>query len=448
MNPARIPTAETPAPFHPASSFDYLPREALRGLQSQRLRQQVAHAYEQVTLYRQRMHKQGVTPDEIRRLEDLVQLPFTTRADLSSENPLGMLAMRMRDVVRMHAADRAPGKPVVVFHTRRDLNAWHEVLARSLACAGLRPGDVVMNACAHHFFPEGLALHVAAESLDATLVPSTTGDVDRQIALLKEFGVSVILCTPSYFLYLLERAEKTRVPWNELSLRAAIFVGEPWGEDVRRRVEQAAAVRAYDVYGLPEILGPGIGAECCHQGLHLFEDHFYPEIIDPKTGQPVADGEEGELVLTALVREAIPLIRYRTGDRTALLTEPCPCGRTLRRIRRIERRSEETLAIQGVQVFPAQIEAVLKAVGGAMPPYRIVHAAERGVDRLEVQVEVTPQIFRDQVGAMEGLQERLMQEIERTVGVRVPVRFVEPHAITRSWGRPQRVLHQGGSEAQ
>jgi phenylacetate-CoA ligase len=332
-----------------------------------------------------------------------------------------------------------------VASTRRDLEVWTEVIVRSLASCGIQRGDIIQNACGYSLFTDGLGLHHGAGTLGATVIPGFSGDTDRQIMVMKDFGVSAICCTPSYFLYLAERAEKISVDLRELPVRAVVLVGGPWSEAMRRRIEESAAVKAYDIYGLPEIIGPGVGAECSHQdGLHIFEDHFYPEIIDPGTGEPLSDGQEGELVLTTLSKEAMPMIRYRTPDLAAILPEPCRCGRTMRRIRRIARRGDDTCVLQGVTVFPSQIEAALLAVEGTVPHYQIVLTQDKGLDQVEVQIEVTAQIFSDQVGAMESLQNKLAEEIQRTVGVHVPVRLVEPHTIELSQGEAKRVIDKRG----
>jgi phenylacetate-CoA ligase len=447
MNP--VPPAavsDTPGPFHPASSPDYVPREQLRGLESHRLRQAVARAYEHVPLYRQRMHKHGLTPADIRGVDDLGRLPFTLKADLADTYPFGMLAVPVQQVVHLHPPSGPPQRPIVVAYTRRDVELWTEVIVRSLASCGIHQGDVIQNACGYNLFIDGLGLHHGAETLGATVIPVSGGDTDHQIMLMKDFGVSAICSTPGYFLYLVERAEKMGIDLRELPLRAVALVSGPWSEAMRRRIEASAGIKAYEIYGLPEIIGPGVGAECYVQdGLHVFEDHFYPEIVDPESGEPLADGEQGELVLTTLSREAMPLVRYRTPDLAAIVPEPCPCGRTMRRIRRAGRRGDETFALQGVQVSPAQIEAALLAVEGTLPRYQIVLTQEEGIDRAEVEIEVTPQIFSDQVGAMEGLQTRLAREIEQTLGIRVPVRLVEPHSIERSPAGAKRVVDKRGT---
>jgi len=445
MSPAPMAAEGVPAPFHPASSPDYVPRELLRGLQSHRLRQVVARVYEHVPLWRQRMNKRGLTPDDVRGVEDLARLPLTDRADLGETYPTGMLAVPFKQVAALYPPSGATGKPTVVASTRRDLETWTELIVRSLACCGIHRGDVIQNACGYNLFTDGLGLHYGAETLGATVIPVSGGDTDHQIMVMKDFGVSAICSTASYFLHLIERAEAMGVEIGGLPLRAVALVGGHAGEGLRRRIEEATGVATYEIYGLPEIIGPGVGAECCERsGLHVFEDHFCPEIVDPDSGEPVADGQEGELVITTLSREAMPVIRYRTPDLAAIIAEPCPCGRTMRRIRRIGRRTGEVAVIQGVQVFPSQIESALAAVEGTVPEYQIVLGQEEGLDRVEVQIEVTPQVFSDQIGAMESLQTKLTDEIEHALGVRVPVRFVEPNSIRRSRGEAGRVVDRRG----
>jgi phenylacetate-CoA ligase len=432
MNPTTKAAADARAPFQPASSLDYVPREPLRGLQSERLRQVVERAYEHVPAYHQKMQKRGLTPAHIRDLDDLQQLPFTTQSDLSDAYPLGMLAVPVGQVVRINPMAGTTGKPFVVAYTRRDLEMWTDLMVRALACCGIHPGDVLQNACAGELFADGLGLHQAAEALGATVIPVAGGETDRQLMVMKDLGVSAVCSTPSYFLHLAERAEKLGVDLRELPLRAGVFLAELWNEATRRQIEDVAAIKAFDLYRLPDVIGPGIGAECIYQnGLHVFEDHLYPEIIDPVSGDVLPDGQEGELVLTTLSKEAMPLVRYRTRDCTALVAEPCPCGRTLRRIRRIGRRSDNVFLIQGVRVFPAQIEAALLAVEGTLPHYQIVLTAERGLERAEVQIEVTPQIFSDRLSALDALQSKFAQAIEQSLGIGVPVRLVDPHSVPR-----------------
>ena len=434
-------SSDASAPFHPASSSDYLPREPLRRLQSQRLRQAVARAFEHVPLYRQRMQKHGVAPEEIRGVEDLVRLPLTVLGDLHAGYPFGLMAVPVQQVARLYRPGGGTSKPLVVGYTRRDLDAWTEVLVRCLAACGIQPGDVLQNVYGHDWCADALGLHYGAEAMGATVVPTSGDDVDRQLAAMKDFNVTAVCCAPSHFLRLIERAEKTGLDLRELPLRIAVFLAETWSEALRRRIQQAAGIKAYDLFGPSEIIGPGVGAECCCQnGLHVLEDHFYPEIVDPATGAPLPDGQEGELVLTTLAREAMSLIRYRTRDLTAIVAEPCPCGRTMRRIRRIGLHSDDRFVLQGVGVLPSQIEAALLAVEGTSPHYQIVLSQENGLDQAEVLVEVTPQILSDRVRAMERLQSQLAAQIEEALGISVTVRLVESHTLQRSQGKVQRVV--------
>lgn len=446
MNHASVAVSETSVPFHPASSADFLPREPLGALQSQRLQQVVRRVYEHVPLYRQRMQKRGLTPEEIRGIDEIQRLPFTVKADLHETYPTGMFAVSVEQVARLHPPGTATGKPIAVAFTQRDLEVWSEVVVRCLASFGVHSGDVIQNACGHELLADGLGLHCAARTLGATMIPSAGGDTAHRIMVMKDFGVSAVCSTPSYFVYLVERAEKLGVDLRDLPLRIGAFLAEPASDAMRGRIEEAAGIRAYDAYGLPEILSLGVGAECCHRdGLHIFEDHFYPEIVDPDSGDPLPDGQEGELVLTTLDREAMPLIRYRTGDLTAILAEPCPCGRTMRRIQRIAGRSDDMFVIEGVNVFPSQIEAALLAVEGTLPHYQIVLTQQDGLDQVEVQIEVTPQIFSDRIGALENLQTRIAHEIEHTLGISAAVRLVEPHTLERSQGKAKRVVDKRGS---
>ena len=445
MNPASTASSDMPAPFHPASSPDYIPPEQLRGLQSQRLRRVVSQVYECVTLYRQRMNKLGLTPAEIRVVDDIPKLPFTAKKDLVDTYPFGMFAVPIQQVAHLHPPSGTTGKPTVVASTSRDLEVWAEVIVRSLASCGIQRGDIVQNACGYNLFTDGLGLQYGASTLGATVIPVSGGDTEHQIMAMKDFGVSAICCTPSYFLYLAQRAEKMGVDLRELPLRAVALVAESWSEAVRRRIEESAAVKAYDIYGLSEIIGPGVGCECSYQnGLHILEDHFYPEIVDADSGDPLPDGEEGELVLTTLSKEAMPMIRYRTQEQAAIISGPCECGRTMRRIRRVAH-GGEMFIFQGVNVSRSQIEAALLAVESELPNYQIVLAQEKGIDRVEVRIEVTPRIFSDQVGAMETLQSKLVDEIEHSLGVRIPVRFVEPNTIERSQGKTPRVIDKRSS---
>ena len=427
--------------FHPVSAPDYLPVTQLRQLQLHRLQIVVQRSYDNVALFRARMDERGITPADIRQLEDIRHLPFTVKTDLRDTYPFGLFASPMNEIVRLHASSGTTGKPIVVAYTQEDLRVWASVMVRCFAACGLDRGDIIQNAYGYGLFTGGLGSHYGAEALGATVIPISGGNTDRQIMLMKDFGTTAICCTPSYFLRILERARELRVDLRKLPLKAGVFGAEPWTEEMRKRIEPEANIKAYDIYGLSEIIGPGVGNECCEQhGLHIFEDHFYPEIVDPQTLQPVPDGTEGELVLTTLSKQAIPMIRYRTRDITALFAEPCACGRTVRRMRRIYRRSDDMFIIRGVNVYPSQIEEALLAVEGTAPHYQIVLTNDGTMDDVEVHVEVTPEAFSDTISAMETLQKRLSASIERIINIRVKLRLVEPNSIQRSEGKAKRVL--------
>jgi phenylacetate-CoA ligase len=424
--------------FHPASAPDFVPVPQLRALQLERLRRIVRRAYDRVALFRQRMVERQLGPDDLRALEDLGRLPFTVKADLRDTYPFGLFASPMEEVVRLHASSGTTGKPIVVAYTQGDLDVWTEVMVRSFAACGLHRGDVIQNAYGYGLFTGGLGAHYGGEALGATVIPISGGNTERQIMVLKDFGVTAICCTPSYFLHLMERARELGGDFSRL--RAGIFGAEPWSEAMRRRIESDTGVKAFDIYGLSEIVGPGVGIECHAQaGLHIFEDHFFPEIVDPATGAVLPEGEEGELVLTTLSKDAMPMIRYRTRDVTSIVPEPCACGRTVRRIRRIGRRSDDMFIIRGVNVFPSQVETALLAVEGTLPHYQIVLTREKGLDEVEVKVEVTPEVFSDQIRALEGLQHKLEQSLEHTLGIRARVTLVGPRTLQRSEGKAKRV---------
>ena len=429
--------------FHPASAPDYLPLPQLRQVQLQRLQAVVRRAYEQVPLFRQRLEERGLKPEDVKSLEDIARLPFTVKTDLRDAYPFGLFASPMQDVVRLHASSGTTGKPIVVAYTHEDVEVWTSVMVRSFAACGLHQGDIVQNAYGYGLFTGGLGAHYGAEALGATVIPISGGNTDRQIMIMKDFGVTAICCTPSYFIHLIERAGELGVNMKDLPLRVGVFGAEPWSESMRAYIQENSGITAFDLYGLSEIVGPGVAIECSqHHGLHIFEDHFYPEIIDPQTGQVLPDGAEGELVLTTLSKKAMPVTRYRTHDITTITREPCACGRTLCRFLRVGRRSDDMFIIRGVNVFPSQVESALLQVEGTLPHYQIVLTREKSLDHMEVQVEVTPEFFGDTVGALESLQEKISYAIEQTLGLRVDVRLVEPHTIQRSEGKAKRVIDQ------
>jgi phenylacetate-CoA ligase len=414
---------------------------ALQATQLARLQAIVARAYDHVKLFRRRMDERELKPRDIQTLDDIHKLPFTVKTDLRDTYPYGLFASDMREVVRLHASSGTTGKPIVVGYTREDIAVWTEVIARSFVACGLHAGDILQNAYGYGLFTGGLGAHYGAEALGATVIPISGGNTERQITVLKDFGVTAICCTPSYFLHLLDQGAQLGVDFKQLPLRAGIFGAEPWTQAMRERIEAESRLKAYDIYGLTEIIGPGVAIECaCQNGLHIFEDHFLAEIVDTETLEPLPMGSEGELVLTTLSKQAMPMIRYRTRDITALIAEPCPCGRTLRRMRRIGRRSDDMVIIRGVNVFPSQIEAALLRVEGTLPHYQIVLTREQDLDQMEVQVEVTPEVFSDEVRVLEDLQRKLVHSIETITGIRVAIRLVAPRSIPRSEGKAKRVI--------
>ena len=431
------------APFDPISAPDFLPPSQLRELQLERLRNMVTQAYNNVTLFRRRMNDRGMEPGDLKSLDDITRLPFCEKTDLRDSYPFGLFARPMSEIVRLHASTGTTGKPIVVAYTQEDIDVWTNVMCRSFAAIGLHRGDIIQNAYGYGLFTGGLGAHYGAEALGATVIPISGGNTQRQIMVLKDFNVTAICCTPSYFLHIIDQATELGVNLKDLPLRAGVFGAEPWTESMRQRIQQDSGIKAYDIYGLSEIIGPGVAMECpCQAGPHVFEDFFYPEVIDSATGKPCPEGVEGELVLTTLSKQAMPMIRYRTRDITALTSEPCPCGRTLRRIKRISRRSDDMIIIRGVNVYPSQIETALLKVEGALPHYQIILTREKGLDEMEVQVEVTPEVFSDTVGGLEQLQARLTRSIESATGLRARVRLIQPRSIQRSEGKAKRVIDQ------
>jgi phenylacetate-CoA ligase len=436
---------DTDGTMNPASAADYLPVAQLRALQLQRLQAVVAHTYGQVPVMRERMRAAGVTPDDLRSLEDIQRLPFTRKSDLRDNYPFGLFAVPMGEIVRLHASSGTTGKPIVVAYTADDVQVWREVMVRSFAACGLTRHDMVQNAYGYGLFTGGLGAHYGAEALGATVIPISGGNTERQITVLTDFGVTAICCTPSYFLHLWEAAAAMGVKPADLKLRAGVFGAEPWTEAMRQRIQTETGIRAYDIYGLSEIVGPGVGCECrCQAGPHIFEDHFYPEIIDPSTGKVLPDGVEGELVLTTLSKRAMPMIRYRTHDLTTLNPEPCACGRTVRRIVRIARRSDDMLIVRGVNLYPSQIETALLRVPGTAPHYQIELTREAGLDVLAVRVELDPAALGDRVAGLEDLRHRIAESIHGITGLHAEIHLAEPNTIERSQGKAKRLIDKRG----
>lgn len=423
------------------SALDFVRQDYLRELQLERLRKVVQHSYDHVELFRRRMEERKLVPADVRSLADIAKLPFMVKADLRDTYPFGLFAVPMSEVVRLHASSGTTGKPIVVGYTRSDLEVWMEVVKRAMASCGLNHTDVIQVSYGYGLFTGGLGAHYGAEALGATVVPTSGGNTKRQIMLMRDFGTTAICCTPSYFNFMIEQAAAEGIDMRKLPIKAGLFGAEPWTEEMRKRIEAASGIKAYDIYGLSEIIGPGVGIECrCQKGMHIFEDHFYPEIINPETGEVLPDGEFGELVLTTLTKVAMPMIRYRTRDLTRIIAEPCECGRTLRRIERISSRSDDMFIIRGVNVFPSQIETALLSIEGTMPHYNIILYTENGLDNIEVDVEINEELFSDKVRSMEDLQHRLTAAVEGLIGIRVRVKLVAPNTIQRSEGKARRVI--------
>jgi phenylacetate-CoA ligase len=416
-------------------------RDELRKIQSQRLIDTVQRVYHAVPAYRRRMQEAGLVPADIRGIDDIVKLPFTTKQDMRDNYPFGMFSVPMSEIVRIHASSGTTGKSTVVGYTRKDLNMWTEVVTRSLVEAGVHRNDIVQVAYGYGLFTGGLGLHYGTENLGATVIPISGGNTEKQIQLMQDFGTTAIACTPSYALFLAEVMKDMGISPESLKLRVGIFGAEPWSENMRREIENKLKLKAIDIYGLSEVIGPGVSCECEEQaGMHINEDHFYPEIINPETLQPVPQGERGELVFTTVTKEGIPLIRYRTRDLTRLNYSKCACGRTLVRMEKCTGRSDDMLIIRGVNVFPSQIESVLLEMSETEPHYLCIIEREGTLDTLQLLVEVQEQFFSDEIKALEALRKKITHKIQSTLGITVEVKLVEPKTIERTAGKAQRVI--------
>jgi len=422
--------------------FETLPRTALEALQLKRLKSAIERVYNNVPFYRSSYDSAGIRPDSITSLEDLQRLPFTTKQNMRDSYPYGLFAVPMEEIVRIHASSGTTGKPTVVGYTRKDISNWADLMARSLVTASVHKGDIIHNAYGYGLFTGGLGAHYGAEQLGASVIPISGGNTKRQIMIMEDFSSTVLTCTPSYSLFLAEEAKAGGVDFRNLKLRVGIFGAEPWSESMRSEIEAKLNLTALDIYGLSEIMGPGVAQECFEGkcGLHIWEDHFIPEIINPETGERVAEGEKGELVITTITKQGIPLIRYRTRDITSITYEPCVCGRTHARIARMSGRSDDMMIIRGVNVFPSQIESILVRIEGVEPHYLLIVDRKENLDTLEVQVEVDEQIFSDEIKVLQGLSRRIEKEIKDMLGVTCTVKLVEPKTIQRSEGKAQRVI--------
>lgn len=410
-------------------------------LQLKRLQKVVKRAYENVPYYRQRLEEAGVSPEDIQTLKDIEKIPFTTKSDLRDAYPFGMFAVSTDDIVEIHTTSGTTGKPTVSGYTEKDLEIWGEVVARALSMANATRKDIVQNCYGYGLFTGGLGVHYGGQKIGCTVIPISAGNTQRQIEVIQDFKSTIITCTPSYAMYLAEVLEREEIPPEDIKLKAGVFGAEMWTEEMRAEIERRLNVSALNIYGLTEIIGPGVAQECMEKnGLHIFDDHFYPEIIDPQTLETVAEGEKGELVLTTLTREGMPVLRFRTRDITALRRGECPCGRTHVKIDRITGRSDDMLKIRGVIVFPSQIERALLKIPGMEPQYQIIASRPQHLDELEVQVENSPALFSDEVKHVEEIRRSIEKHIHDEIGLRVNVTLVEPRSLPRSEGKAVRVI--------
>lgn len=420
-------------------SSECMSRDEMRELQNKRLRTTVERVYHNSTFYRAKMQETGVTPTDIETIEDIVKLPFTTKTDLRDNYPFGLFSAPMSEIVRLHASSGTTGKPIVGGYTRKDLGIWSEVMARTFAAGGCTRNDIFQIAYGYGLFTGGLGAHYGAETLGASVIPISSGNTEKQIQLMTDFGSTALCCTPSYALYLAEAIHEMGVQ-DKLKLRVGFFGAEPWTEEMRREIEDKLRIKAFDIFGLTEVIGPGVAYDCRMQhGMHINEDHFYPEIIDPNTFEQLPEGQVGELVFTTISKEGMPVLRYRTKDLTSLFHEECDCGRKSVRMHKIMGRSDDMLIIRGVNVFPSQIESVLLEFSETAPHYHLFVDRENNTDTFDVHVEMRPEYFSDDMTSMLNLKKRIESRIHAVVGINAHVKLVEPRSIERSTGKAKRV---------
>lgn len=422
-----------------------MPRGTLEALQVERLRRTLQRVYDNVPLYRAKFDGAGFDPATVTSLDDLADVPFTVKDDLRAAYPFGMFAVPRSDIVRVHASSGTTGQITVVGYTAGDIRMWSEMMARTLSAGGAGPDDIVQIAYGYGLFTGGLGVHYGSERLGALTVPISGGNTRRQVQIMADFGVTVLACTPSYALYVAETAAEMGIDIRDLPLRLGFFGAEPWSDNMRLQIEETLGITAMDIYGLSEVLGPGVAFECTeHNGLHVNEDAFIVEIVDPDTLRPVADGEVGEVVFTTIAKEGIPVIRYRTRDVSRMITGTCSCGRAFRRMQRVFGRTDDMLIIRGVNVFPSQIEQVLASVPGVAPHYQVLLTREGSLDSVAVHVEISPDIEFDEIRELEGLQRRVRAAIESALAVSIAVKLVEPKSIQRFEGKAKRVVDLRG----
>ncbi|MDY6795424.1 MAG: phenylacetate--CoA ligase [Actinomycetota bacterium] len=422
------------------NSVEVMERGKLDDLKLERLGASVDRLYDKVSFYKEKLEEVGFKPGDVTSLEDLKDLPFTYKEDLRDNYPFGLFSVPMRDVVRIHASSGTTGKPTVVGYTSGDIEVWADLVARTIVASGGNPDDVVQVAYGYGLFTGGLGLHYGVEMLGATALPMSGGNTKRQIRMMVDFGSTILCCTPSYALNITEVMQEMGVKRDEIKLKSGILGAEPWSDEMRVQIEENLKISAHDIYGLSEVVGPGVSIECGEKhGLHVFEDCFIAEVIDPRTGEVLPAGEPGELVFTNINKQALSLLRYRTRDITRLIEEPCPCGRTHIRMERVTGRTDDMLIIRGVNVFPSQVETVLMQIPGVSPYYKLVVDRVDNLDILEVQVEVSSEVFSDEIKRLEQLEKRIGDEVQSYLGLGVKVRLMEPRSIQRSEGKAVRV---------
>ena len=418
-----------------------MPREQLKALQSERLCAMVKRVYEKIPLYRKRFDEIGLKPENIKSIDDISKLPFTTKQDLRDNYPFGLFAVPMEEVVRIHASSGTTGKQTVVGYTENDMKLWGEVMARTLGAGGITSSDIGHISYGYGLFTGGLGGGLGSETIGCATIPASTGNTRRQVTILQDFKPSFILATPSYALTIAEFMEQNGISKEDISLKAGFFGAEPWTESMRKEIEQRLGLKAYDIYGLSEVIGPGVAYECeCQHGLHVNEDHFYLEIINPETGEPVPDGVEGEIVFTCMTKEALPLIRYRTRDVGMRIPGECECGRSFVRMVKPAGRTDDMLIISGVNVFPSQIESVLVDMDGIAPFFQMIVEREGNLDKLTVLVELNEDAFTDEVRKLEAISKRVTDAIHSVLGISAKVKLVEPKSIERFEGKAKRVI--------
>ncbi len=422
-----------------------MPAQEKEELQLKRLQDVVRRAYENVPYYRKKLDEAGVTPEDIQALKDIEKIPFTTKSDLREAYPFGMFAVSTDEIVEIHTTSGTTGKPTVSGYTPKDLELWGEVIARALSMAGATKKDIVQNCYGYGLFTGGLGVHHGGQKLGCTVIPISAGNTKRQIEIIQDFKSTILTCTPSYAMYISEVLEREGIPKEDIKLKAGVFGAEMWTEEMRNEIERRLDIDALNIYGLTEIIGPGVANECMEKnGLHIFDDHFYPEILDPQTLETLPEGEKGELVLTTLTREGMPVLRFRTRDITVLRKGECGCGRTHIKMDRITGRSDDMLKVRGVIVFPSQIERALLKIPGMEPNYLIIASRPEHLDELEVQVETSPALFSDEVKHVEEVKRSIEKQIHDEIGLRVNVTLVEPRSLPRSEGKAVRVIDKRG----